>query len=301
VSAWAGMHYFASRHGFHAPGRDDIEPVGVLTWPEGNAWLTQQLAAPLRDRLHTGWIVLRIGEAKHGVEVDAFHAATQVTHRWRAPRCINALPVFIAARVVENPPDFLRSAVAQIRYAPWLVANIHIRAPLHDRPGPAPAWDNVIHDGADSERGRGPYGAGLGYVNAQHQSLLPVPGATVLTHYRALGDEPHGRKLLMETPWSTWRDVVLADLGRAHPDIATKATRINITRYGHAMAVPVPNFESKNGLFPTWIAHNKLLKEKQIRPNTSRQLFAHADWAGYSVFEEAFGLGHAAGEAAGIA
>ena len=23
VSAWAGLHYFASRHGFHAPGDDD--------------------------------------------------------------------------------------------------------------------------------------------------------------------------------------------------------------------------------------------------------------------------------------
>jgi hypothetical protein len=46
VSAWAGMHYFASRHGFHAPGEAVAEDrEGVLTWPEGNGWLTQQLAA----------------------------------------------------------------------------------------------------------------------------------------------------------------------------------------------------------------------------------------------------------------
>ncbi|HEX2539637.1 MAG TPA: NAD(P)-binding protein, partial [Caldimonas sp.] len=39
VSAWAGVHYFAGRHGFHAPGSDDgrsAEGDGVLTWPEGN-------------------------------------------------------------------------------------------------------------------------------------------------------------------------------------------------------------------------------------------------------------------------
>lgn len=30
-------------------------------------------------------------------------------------------------------------------------------------------------------------------------------------------------------------------------------------------------------------------------PTTARLAFAHADWAGYSVFEEAFTRGHAAG------
>jgi hypothetical protein len=31
---------------------------------------------------------------------------------------------------------------------------------------------------------------------------------------------------------------------------------------------------------------------------TDRLSFAHADWAGYSIFEEAFALGHAAGSRA---
>ncbi len=304
VSAWAGIHYFASRHGFHAPagdtGRDDAEtePGGLLTWPEGNAWLTRRLAAPLGERLQTGWVVFRIAETRQGVALDAYHPVTRVTHRWRAERCINALPVFVAARVVDNPPGFLRDAAAQIRYAPWLVANIHIRAPLQDRPGPAPAWDNLIHSDSDSLAGRGPYGAGLGYVDAQHQSLLPVPGATVLTHYRALGDVPDGRQRLMDTPWATWRDVVLADLGRAHPDIASKTTRIDITRYGHAMAVPAPVLGGQNGHWPSWRLHRQLSKTEQNKLATQRQLFAHADWAGYSVFEEAFYLGHSAGQLA---
>ncbi|MFM6993263.1 MAG: FAD-dependent oxidoreductase, partial [Rhodoferax sp.] len=136
VSAWAGIHYFASRHGFHAPGPDgapgDAEQGGLLTWPEGNAWLTRRLAAPLRERLHTGWVVLRIAETKHGVAVDAYSPALHATHRWLAERCINALPVFVAARVASNPPDFLHTAALQTRYAPWLVANIHVRAPLQD-------------------------------------------------------------------------------------------------------------------------------------------------------------------------
>ena len=71
VSAWAGLHYFASRHGFRAPGDGPPERDGVLTWPEGNAWLAERLAAPLGDRLHTGQAVTRIAELRGGVEVDA--------------------------------------------------------------------------------------------------------------------------------------------------------------------------------------------------------------------------------------
>lgn len=288
VSAWAGIHYFAARHGFHAPGMEGAESEGLLTWPEGNAWLTRRLAAPLSDRLHTGRVVVRIAQVKHGVEVDAFNTASQTLERWQAQRAVVALPLLVAARVVENPPDFLRQAARQVVYAPWLVANIHIAAPLHDRPGPAPSWDNVL------------YGAqGLGYVDAMHQSLQSVPGATVLTYYRALGDTPQGRKQLQEKPWAAWRDEILAELHVAHPDLSARTRRIEITRYGHAMAVPVPQVNGQIGLWPTWNGRKRLSKPERIpaRPVAAweRLSFAHSDWAAYSVFEEAFTAGHAAG------
>ncbi|WP_394788208.1 FAD-dependent oxidoreductase [Rhodoferax sp.] len=276
VSAWAGIHYFASRHGFHAPGADSGERDSVLTWPEGNAWLTRRLAAPLGERLRTGQVVVRIAETRDGVEVDAYNSASHALERWQARRAIVALPVFIAARVVQNPPDFLTQAAGRTRYAPWLVANIHIDTPLHDRPGPAPSWDNVLYNTP-----------GLGYVDAMHQSLQSVPGATVLSYYRPLGDVPDGRRLLLEKPWAAWRDEILAELGTAHPDIASKTRRIDITRYGHAMAIPTPELSSQIGL-------QRTLHLRQQLQKTQRLSFAHSDWAGYSVFEEAFTLGHAA-------
>ena len=290
VSAWAGIHYFASRHGFHAPGAESAEREGVLTWPDGNGWLTQRLAAPLKERLHTGRVVLRVASVKHGVEVDAFNTATQTVERWQARRVIVALPIFVAARVVQNAPDFLRQAAARTVYAPWLVANIHLHTPLHDRPGAAPSWDNVL------------YGApGLGYVDAMHQSLKPVPGATVLTYYGALGDVPGGpnagRRLLIDKPWGAWRDDILAELALAHPDLPAKTSRIDITRYGHAMAVPVPvpKILSQIGLQPMNYMRKKLSKKEQSTRTHEQLTFAHSDWAGYSVFEEAFTLGHHAG------
>ncbi len=39
TSAWAGIHYFASR----AP-----QETGPLTWPEGNGWITRRLLAMSR-------------------------------------------------------------------------------------------------------------------------------------------------------------------------------------------------------------------------------------------------------------
>jgi hypothetical protein len=153
----------------------------------------------------------------------------------------------------------------------------------------------VIYDDASANPGvshGGLSGGGLGYVDAMHQSLLPVPAATVLTHYRALGDLPNGRKLLMDTPWQAWRDVILADLSRAHPDLAAKTTRIDITRYGHAMAIPAPQNSDKNDLQATSDKHRQLLKSEQAEAKNKPLVFAHSDWAGYSVFEEAFTLGH---------
>ncbi|MEO8389628.1 MAG: NAD(P)-binding protein [Polaromonas sp.] len=288
VSAWAGIHYFASRHGFHAPGEATPaeRDAGVLTWPEGNGWLTRQLAQPLGERLRTGLTVLRVAAGRHGVEVEAFNAATRAVERWQADQCILALPLFVAARVVENPPPALREAAAALRYAPWLVANMHLGAALHDRPGAAPSWDNVIY-GGDAE-GAGAIGAaeGLGYVDAMHQSLRAVPGATVLTCYRALGLGTDARRRLYEQPWTHWRDTILRELSVPHPDLPGKATRMEITRYGHAMSVPVPG-----------IRGHAALQALQHPQAAQRLHFAHADLSGYSVFEEAFTQGHRRGEA----
>ena len=267
VSAWAGIHYFASRHGFQAPGAQTAGREGVLTWPEGNGWLTRQMAAGLGDRLRVGRVVARIAQDRHTVEVDAWNAATQGVERWQADHCIVALPLFIAARVVRDARALLRERARHTRYAPWAVANLHLREPLKDRPGAPPSWDNVI------------YGAqGLGYVDAKHQSLDPRPGPTVLSWYCAPGEA--ARQQLLSRRWRDWQREVVAELSVPHPDLAAKLTRIEVARYGHAMAVPVPGTLGQVALG---------------LPRTGRLAFAHSDWAGYSIFEEAFTAGHKAG------
>ena len=92
VSAWAGLHYFASRHGFQAPeteaslGEREAD-AGVLTWPQGNGWLAERLAAPLGDRLHTGRVIHRIEPGRHGVTVDALDVVSGRRERWHGKAC----------------------------------------------------------------------------------------------------------------------------------------------------------------------------------------------------------------------
>ena len=54
TSAWAGIHYFASR------AHDE---QGPLTWPEGNGWIVKRLAAQLSQHIHTGEPAVRIERA----------------------------------------------------------------------------------------------------------------------------------------------------------------------------------------------------------------------------------------------
>jgi hypothetical protein len=285
VSAWAGIHYFASRHGFRAPdeGRGADVGEGVLTWPEGNAWLAERLAAPLGERLHAGRIALALREGKDDVAVDAWNAATRQRERWVAPRVVVATPLFVAARLFDAPPVALVQAAQLLRHAPWLVANLELVDALDDKPGAPPSWDNVI------------YGSrGLGYVDAMHQSTRAFAGPTVLTAYVALGgrsaDElAAARQRLLADDWRAWAARVVADLALAHPDLPTKLRRVDLMRYGHAMSVPVPGVRSSPAL-------------AALAAPQRRVQFAHADLSAYSVFEEALFQGTRAGrQAAGTA
>jgi len=276
VSAWAGLHYFASRHGFQAPG-EEAERESVLTWPEGNGWLAGRLAQPLGERLQAGRVVTRIVPLRQGVEVHAWDVAAGRMEHWQAGQCIVALPLFVAARVMGAPPRALAEAAPRVRYASWAVANVHIDRPLQDRPGAPASWDNVLYGAA-----------GLGYVDAGHQNLNPLPVPTVLTWYRAMGDQPGARQQLLARTWETWRDEVLDELSVPHPDLRARTLRVEVARYGHAMAVPVPGTRGSPALAAL----------RRPQPGMWRRVhFAHADLSGYSIFEEAFTHGYRAGQA----
>ncbi|MFM8899212.1 MAG: FAD-dependent oxidoreductase [Burkholderiales bacterium] len=288
VSAWAGLHYFASRHGFRAPGeaaRNDEHPV--LTWPQGNAWLTDRLAAPLQTRFHSARVVLQMEELRHGVQALVWNDRMAQVEQWTTQHVVLATPLFVAKRLLRNPLPTLASALheasAAAAHAPWLVANVKLKSALASQGGAAPSWDNVVYQG---QRQGSP---ALGYVDAMHQSTRPHAGPTVLTSYWALGGDNSAtlqqqRQELLKQPWNHWAAKVVADLAATHPDLPRKVERVDLMRYGHAMSVPVPGTRSSPALAALDSTSN------------GRVHFAHSDLSGYSILEEAFFHGHQTGK-----
>jgi monoamine oxidase len=261
------VHYYAARDA--DPEYGDV----VLTWPEGNGWLTQRMAEPVAAAVRLGQVVVNVEPLERGVAVDAYDAREARTRRWLAREVVLACPVFVAARLYRPWRERLPAFVRAFHYAPWLVANLHLDRRPGGAAGAPPAWDNVLYD---SE--------GLGYVVATHQSLRTHEGPTVLTYYRSFpGPDPvSARRALQEASWSSLRDLVLRDLARPHPDLAREVRRLDVMRYGHAMVRPSVGFVCG----PLLVAAGAAL--------SGPVHLAHADLSGFSLFEEAFEWGRRA-------
>ncbi len=243
TSAWAGVHYFASR---------EHDEKGPLTWPEGNGWILKKLLAKLDRYVKTESLVRQIradGQKMRILAGDFDYIADKV---------IFAAPTFIARYVLENPPE------VPFEYSPWLTANLTLdRMPRES--GVELAWDNVIYDSP-----------ALGYVNATHMSLRSRMDRTIWTYYWALADgsPAANRKRLLAQDWNYWKDAILNDLSRAHPDIHECVSKVDIMRIGHAMARPKPG-----AIFAE--ARRRLAKP------AGNLVFANSDLSGFSIFEEA--------------
>jgi protoporphyrinogen oxidase len=275
TSAWAGIHYYASR--LVGPGR---EPQAVLTWPAGNGWLVTKLQEKLRSRLRLGLAVADIlpsAGAGAGVDVVAIGAPPRAVGI-HADRVIFAAPQFVAHAVIRPYRDAPPPHLSAFSYGAWMVANLTLKArPKLGQRGPAQmmAWDNVLRDSPS-----------LGYVVATHQTGRDH-GPTVLTYYHPLCDEDPraARRRLYAAGRDEWADVALADLERAHPDIRELTTRIDVVRWGHAMVRPSPGFVFGGA------------RAAAARPVQGIH-FAHTDLSGVALFEEAFHHGIRAAEEA---
>jgi phytoene dehydrogenase-like protein len=267
VSAWAGLHYFSSRNGVAA----NADPTSVVTWPEGNGHLVNELAARGGARLQSRSLITRIARGEGGVTVDYYDAALRRSVRVSAAAAIVCVPRFIAARIVEglDPPGDAFS------YAPWMVANLTLSRLPAGR-GQALAWDNVIFDSPL-----------LGYVVATHQNLTQVQRSTVITYYWPLShtDPKSARREAIGRSLEGWQQAIVHDLLRVHPELAGHIENIDVRVWGHAMIRPTPGF---------------IWGEARARAATHQPplYFAHSDMSGISIFEEAYCRGFAAGSAA---
>lgn len=272
VSAWAGVHYFASRDG----GNDEIEGSSVLTWPEGNGWIVKRLGSLLTPHFHTNALVFQVSREKTSASVDYFDVQQQRSTRVEAEQVILACPRQFAESLMAGSSANRGSWLAAFEYAPWMVANLSLKEFPRERAGAPLAWDNVIYDSPS-----------LGYVVATHQSLRTHIPETVFTYYYPLTNAPprQERNRLLETTWQSWADFILKDLVKPHPEIRQLVSHLDIFRWGHAMVRPKPGF--------LW---------GQVRRRAAESVgnihFAHSDLSGFSIFEEAQYRGIVAAEKA---
>ena len=209
TSAWAGLHYFASR---------EPEDPGPLTWPEGNGWIARALIARLGAHLRRSSPVYRIEPGYRVLTPDV---------EYRTDAVIFAAPSFLA-------PHLMDGVHGAFEYSPWLVANITLdRWPKEN--GVGPAWDNVLFDSP-----------ALGYVVATHQDLRTTVERTVWTYYRSFAEytPAAARGVLATRTWGAWTEAIFADLERAHPNLRDCVSRIDIMRHAHAMVRPTVGFLS---------------------------------------------------------
>ncbi|MGO4304774.1 NAD(P)-binding protein [Cupriavidus sp. RAF12] len=315
VSAWAGLHYFASRGG-HARNAAD---GAVLTWPDGLHGIVTRLSARIDalrgagrgadggpgsgtdgdapDGTARGWrrpgLAVRVDEAGDGVSVRCVYWPDGVgrppkSYRLRARRVICAMPLHVAARVAPLAAFGFDPATHLRPHAPWLVSSFHLRGFPAEAAGVPLAWDNVVHGSR-----------GLGYVVATHQWIRQArPAETVFTAYCPLDAASGVPATSSFTPPSTSPgslpaspDAVRRWLADAAPaallDLAVSDLREVYGRdfWRHADAVEITaRGHAMATPVPGFLTNPGAAA---LRQADGRIQFAHADLSGLSVFEEA--------------
>ena len=268
ISAWTGIHYFASRKGKGT----NAEHGDVLTWPEGNGFLAGHLQMNIKAQVLTNALGTQIINTPNGVTINYIDTVSHKTTAIEAKQCIIAVPQFVAARLLHDD-ERLKQVHAHLQYSPWMVANLQVNK-LEERSGAPLSWDNVIHESKS-----------LGYVEANHELLQQDSIRKNLTYYFPLTDQSPAeeRKQAQARTHGQWVKLILDDLRKVHPNIEKATENIDIMLWGHAMAQPLPG-----------IIHGEI--RKQLAASIDNKIhFAHTDLAGISIFEEGFyqGIGAA--------
>lgn len=269
TSAWAGIHYFASRKGVAANAQDHQ----MLCWPEGNFKLATDLRKRCGGKIETGILVYRILEEGNKIYADAFDTRTKSFARYICDQLVMATPQYVNRRILPEEIRQTESVYNAFTYFPWMVANITIDNTKFDQDAVPVCWDNVIYNSPS-----------LGYVNACHQSTDLRHSSLVLTYYLPSGgtDARQSRQDAFKKTNEDWTEIIFNDLKKAHPEIEDYVSGISYKVWGHGMAGPVKGFIFGDD------------RKMAAQSYKGKIHFAHTDLSGISIFEEGFYQGNRA-------
>ncbi|PZF74849.1 FAD-dependent oxidoreductase [Taibaiella soli] len=262
TSAWAGIHYFASRKGKGS----GVNSSALLTWPQGNGFLMEHLKQQATSNILSGHLAFRVDPNDAGVSVCCYDVKAEKTINIQAEKVLIAAPQFVTKHLLHglSTPEKI-AAAEDFHYAPWMIANITLSG-LPQGKGMPLCWDNVIYGTAS-----------VGYVNANQQDLSDSH-KKVLTFYLPLSSEDPvaERQKAFNKTYNDWLREIINELEFAHEGITNYIAHVDIWVWGHGMIAPRP------GLI--WGNERKVA----ATPIDNKIFFAHSDLSGISIFEEAF-------------
>ena len=265
TSAWAIFHYFCSRNGLASNAQNEE----VLTWPEGNQFLVKQLESEVKENISTNSLLYEIKESTEGYTCLYYNTKNQTSIEISCKNIILATPQYMNKHLLKNQNEINWN---EFIYNPWLVANVSIEDSSKLNSNVVLSWDNVNYL-SDS----------LGYINSGHQSINANNKETVITYYYNFSDSKNkvSRKDIFEKSESDWKEFIITDLKKMHPDIENNITEIDIHIWGHGMVCPQIGFKNSTTRI-------------QLQNGIGNIQFANTDISGISIFEQAFYNGIAA-------
>lgn len=254
VSAWAGIHYYTSRTGKNGYSEDEKQ----LTWSEGNGWLVKKFVEKLSMNLFKNELLFQVEEKESKVFLKFLNTQTKEVTQVESDFAILALPKFVVKYLLRAKSEEMNF----FDYSSWLVANLSVKE-IPQNSGVKPSWDNVFFQSNS-----------LGYVIATHQKQTNKSIPSVLTYYLPFCKGKEERLKIEKNSWEDWKDLILKDLRKAHPEIEKLITKIDVMIWGHGMIRPKVDF--------VWNPKVRKLAEPK-----GKIYFAHSDLSGISIFEEA--------------
>ncbi len=200
--------------------------VGVISRPGGNAHITIKLQELIGSNgIINNAFVTRVANRRGGVDVTCLIRGRPATIH--ASAAIFSAPMFMAPHLLADMTAEKKKAIAHLRYAAYIVANVHVT----ETP-PELVWISQIHgDGLISD-----------IILADWAGLTDPAGAplsrpNILTVYAPLTG-PNAREDLLEKPLAHYENRILGELEKVVPTIGGTVTQFDLYRWGHPMLIP---------------------------------------------------------------
>ena len=222
VSALAALYLMA----------DLFIPSYVL--PGGNTAIAKALISCLKsssaDSLRTNTFVWNVELTSDGASV-IYQDGKKRLHKIDAEHVVVAIPHLVSSRIIRNLDDQTKSNLFRFRYGSYLVANLLLNKQVYDRA--YDSWFSNPFDFADITLADMPY---------MKKESRKRKDASVLTIYQPYEPASIGRTLLFKGDRKSIAKAVVKQTNQIIPAVNESLEEVVLSRWGHALAVPIPKF-----------------------------------------------------------